>query len=135
MRVYLYRQGLCDPGKNIGAARLLPTAKDVDDYINLFVASCKPEALYHWRAFVTNDTVDFSAVDHFSLFNEKIGLEFTGGNEVKEVNLFDVAKEVNERFKAMDKRRSEAKAAAVKAAKEKPPIDIEQLRKVNFDVV
>lgn len=72
--LYIYKGGLCDPTKNIGVARKFPTSKDLDDYVEFFAASIKPEAMHNYKAYVANDEVDFEAIDHYVLFNDYLNI-------------------------------------------------------------
>ena len=113
MKLYIYKNNLCDPSRNIGVARQLPTSKEVDEYINLFVASLDPKYFSNWRIFITNDEVEFVEVDHYVLIDEpyKLGLN---GNRIKEISVKDIAHNVNVKFMAVEKRRSKRKAEADK---------------------
>jgi len=106
MRLYLYKNNFCDPGADppIGTARQFTTAKQVDDYIKFFVASLNPEYINQWRAFVTDDTVQFQELDHYVMFdgdNLNIGQDLS---LIHEINLWNVAIEVNQKLKANLKR-------------------------------
>jgi hypothetical protein len=94
MKLYIYRNGLCFPEKKIGTARQFGTSADVDAFMKMFVASCKPESLKQYRAFVTNDEVEFQEVDHYVAFNDAFGVLSTI-NRVKELDLLEIAQECN----------------------------------------
>ncbi len=85
MKLYIYRDGLCDPAKNFGLAKQFGTADDLDAFLNFFVVSIKPDALFHYRAFITNDEVEWDAIDHFSLHGEPLGLVTRWTGKIEEV--------------------------------------------------
>ena len=122
MIVYIYKNGLCDPSKNIGAARKMSSARQADDYINLFCASLDPRYIKNWRIFVTNDTVEWTEVDHFVLMGESLYIGVPkSSHRVQEIDVRERCKEVNEKLIRQEKRRAEAMEKAVKKAKNKPP--------------
>lgn len=118
MRLYLYKNGLCDPAKNIGVARLFSRASDIDEYLQMFCASAKPETLKNWRAFITNNEVEFTEVDHYVLMGDPLGIV----NKVKEVDLYEIAGVVNRILQEKEKRRQAALERAKKVAENKPRI-------------
>lgn len=117
MKLYIAKNNLCDPARNVGIAKQFALAKDIDEYIKFFVASIQPRYLSNWRILITNDDIGFEDIDHYLLFDEKIGLEFTGNNKIKEVNIIDIAKDVNEAFQRRERAREQAKALADKERK------------------
>lgn len=112
MKVYIYHNGLCDPGKKIGTAKQFAHAKDIDDWIKMFCVSIQPKFWRNWRIFITNDEVDFDAVDHFVLMNEPLGFDYTNTNKIKEVDVWQIMCETNAQVAAVDKRRRKAKEMA-----------------------
>lgn len=88
MRLFIYKNNFCDPERNIGVARQLPSAKEVDMYVEGFLRSAtrKSIMLGQWRMFVTNDDVEFAEVDHHVLMDEpyKLGL---GADRIKELDV------------------------------------------------
>lgn len=120
MKLYIYKNGLCDPGKNIGIAKQFSRADDIDAYIKMFCASIDPRYIKNWRIFITNDEVDWEAVDHFVLMNEPLGFDFTNTNKIQEVDVWQIACECNVQIAAIDKRRRKARELAEKINKEKP---------------
>lgn len=111
MIVYIYKNSFCDPAKNIGTCRQFGDAKEVDDFINFFVASINPIYMSNWQIFITNDDVNFPEVDHFALFNEPL---LPGKNRIKEVDVPALASQVNIKFAEALKKRDEARAKAAK---------------------
>ncbi len=116
MILYLYHNNLCDPLKNIGVCRQFHRAKDLDDYVKFFVVSLLPKFFTNWRIFVTNDTVEFVEVDHHVLIDEpyKLGLN---RERIKELDIHEIAREVNKTYKRLMKRRDEARLEAEKKIK------------------
>ena len=96
MKIYIYKNGLCDPAKNIGVARRFYKVNEVDDYINMFVASIDPKYLSNWRIFITDDNIEFAAVDHYVLMGEPLTILL--GN-IEEVDVLERAKHCNQRVK------------------------------------
>lgn len=105
MKLYIYKDGFCDPENNIGHVRQFEVAEDLDDFLMLLVGSMKLGSIGKFRAFTTNDDVEFQEVDHFVLFNEPLNIKLK--DSIREINLFPIAKEANEVFKRLDKRRQE----------------------------
>jgi hypothetical protein len=87
MRLFLYHEGLCQPEKGIGHARQFDSSDDLDAFLHFFVVSIKEDVLYRWRAFITNDDVDWAAVDHFALFGEPIHIITRYSGKIEEVEL------------------------------------------------
>jgi len=92
---------LCDPAKGIGTAKQFDKAEDLEAYVNFFVASLKPSGFMNWRMFITNDFMEFSEVDHFVLMDDYLS---SGSNKetIEEINIKDVAREVNSTFIAQE---------------------------------
>ena len=114
MILYIYKDGLCDPARKIGVARQFSSAKDLEEYGKLFVASLNPVFLKNYRIFIANDEVQFADIDNFVLMNETLSLNIM--SKFQEIDIFSIAKEVNEKFKRMDKHRTERLALAKKMA-------------------
>lgn len=104
MKLFIYHNELCDPQRNIGTAKQFTLASDVDAFINFFVASMAPKAMPNYRIFVTNDEVDFVEVDHFVLMDEPMGF-MDNVVKIKEINIYEIAKEVNTEYQAIHARR------------------------------
>ena len=109
MKVFIYKNGLCDPAKKIGTAIQLPTSKDVDEFVHFFVASIDPKHYKNWRIFVTNDTTDFAAVDHYVLMDDNYGLDIQN-KDITELPVVAIALEVNVEFAKKERIKSERKA-------------------------
>lgn len=114
MKVFIYKNGLCDPAKKIGTCRQFGDTTSVDDFIRFFVASIDPRFIKNWRIFVTNDEVEFHEVDHFVLMDEPYGLGL-GKEKVKEINIYEWAKDCNSAVQKIEARRTQAKAQAEKS--------------------
>jgi hypothetical protein len=112
--LYVYKNSLCDPVRDIGMCRKFGSAKDVDDYLDLFIASVQPRYINNYRAFITNDDVEFEEVDSYVLMNEPLRAQLT--QRIKEDNLWQRALHCNTALQAAVERREQAikRAAAAK---------------------
>ena len=113
MKLYIYKNGLCDPARDIGIAKEFLVGKDLDDYVDLFCASIDPKYISNWRIFITNNEVSFAAVDHFVLMDEHYGLD-QKESHIQEVDVKAKCLEVNIAVKARHDRLEEARNAAEK---------------------
>ncbi len=113
MILWGYHNGLCDPVKNIGICRQFGTARDVDDYLELFIASLEIKFFKNWQMYVTNDNVPFEEMDHHVLFNEPYGLSIDK-DKFNRVDIEEVARRVNAVFMLVEKKRSARKAKVEK---------------------
>ncbi len=115
MILMIYKNGLCDPAKQHGVMREFENSSEgrlyTDRYIHSFIASVDPKFLSNYKIFVCNDEVDYSAVDHWVLMDEPLESKNKGFTEI---DVYEVAGEVNEQFKALDKRHRERLATAKK---------------------
>ena len=111
----IYKNGLCDPSREHGEMRKFENTSEgkffTDRYIHTFVASVDPKFLSNYKIFVCNDNVDYSAVDHWVLMDEPLESKNKGFTEI---DVYEVAGEVNEQFKALGKRHRERLAQAKK---------------------
>lgn len=98
MKVYVYKNGLCDPANKIGTCRQFATSADVDEYIGMFVHAIKIQHINNYRIFVTNDEVDFVTVDHYVLMHESLWAGQSLNTRIKEINLIEVRRQVDEMF-------------------------------------
>lgn len=113
MKVYIYHNGLCDPNKNIGMAKQFADAEDIDDYINLFCSHIDPKFMNHWRIFITNDEIDFMAVDHFVLMNEHLTESI--GKKIEEIDVKSRALVGNVELISRERKLSEKREKARRA--------------------
>tara|TARA_R110000765_G_scaffold201235_1_gene306648 strand:- start:881 stop:1159 length:279 start_codon:yes stop_codon:yes gene_type:complete len=90
---------------------MFEAAADLDAYLKFFVASMAVSGLNNWRAFVTNDNIDFEAVDHFVLMDEEYGLGINK-DKVSEINLKDIKKDIDKVYSEANAKREAAKKAA-----------------------
>ena len=116
MIVYIYKNNLCDPARNVGAARQFSAAEDVDAYINMFVASLNPKFFSNWRIFIADDCVEFSAIDHYVLIEDAYGLSFAK-QAFEEVNIKERARHVNLAYMKQEKARNARMAKAITDSK------------------
>lgn len=119
MKVFVYKDNFCDPGKNIGTCRGFGSSVDVDAYVKFWAVSINPAHISRYRIFVTNDDIDFASLDHYVLFNEY--LQSSENGKIEEINILALARDCNEKVIAIEKRRSAARLAAEKQKKERPP--------------
>lgn len=107
MKLFVYKDGLCDPGNKIGHAAQfgndLESANSIEQWVKMLVASCKLHALNNYRIFVVNDNIGFEETD--SIINTGEPLTGDGKRGVREINVFEVAEEVNSAFKKLNQRR------------------------------
>lgn len=125
--LYIYKNELCDPVRNVGVCRKFGAAADLDAYMKTFVASVDPQYMSNYRIFITNDNIEFAAVDHYVLMDDNYNLDIISKG-IDEVNIKEIALEVNTMFAANEKRRAKEKKRAkeqsdrrIKAHKEKDP--------------
>lgn len=116
MRLYIYKNGFCDPEHNIGIAKFFPEAKELDEYIKFFCASIDPKFISNWRIIIADDVIEWDAVDHFINFGEVL----SGNNKqgIEEVNVKEIMLACNKHYQEIEKARTEARAKADKAADE-----------------
>jgi len=117
MILYIYKNLMCDPGKNIGTAKQFARSEDLDAFLDMFCASIVPKAVANYRIFITNDDIDFTAMDHHVLMDDMYGLDHEV-HKIKEVPVWSRSVRCNQAIAAIDRRRSEARAAAEKHLKE-----------------
>lgn len=125
MILYVYKNLLCDPAKNIGLAKQFSNSEDLDAFLDFFCASIMPRAVPTYRIFITNDDVDFNAMDHFVLMDDVYGLD-QSVHKIEEVNVWQRSVQCNQAIAAIDKRRSEEKARMDKKLKEMKEKDKEK---------
>ena len=118
--LYIYRNELCDPAQNIGTCRQFQHSVDLDAYVNLFVASIEPRYLGNYRIFITNDEVEFQAVDNYVQMNEHLLADGAKTRRsIIEVNVKERALEVNAEFIAKETARQLAMKAVDKRIKKR----------------
>ena len=102
MKVYVYKNGMCDPKAKLGGITIIQKAKEVDDYLNLLCVSMSPLAHRQMRIFIANDEVEQTVIDHWVLMEDNYDLDIVKKG-FKEVDTWEVAKaaskEVEERSK------------------------------------
>ena len=104
MKLYIYKNNLCDPAHDIGVARQFPEASTLDEYVRMFVSSIEPKFMSNWRIFITNDEVSFEDVDHHVLMDEPYGLAINP-NHIEEVDVKTIALECNKKVAELDAQR------------------------------
>ena len=116
MVLYIYKNHLCDPIHNLGVCRQFATAKDLDDYLDVFIASVQPRYINNYRAFITNNDVEFEEVDSYVLMNEPLRAQLT--QRIKEDDLWSRALHCNTALQAAIGRRERAIKRAAQAKME-----------------
>lgn len=119
MKVYLYKDGLCDPLRNIGACRQLSNASEVDKYVKLFVGMMNTKHISRFRIFITDDDVEFSEVDHYVFMDEPIGREGRM-KKIEEVDIVALKRDVDKVLNAQLGARE--RIIKARAEKKKAPI-------------
>jgi hypothetical protein len=102
MKVFVYKNGMCDPRAKLGTIKMMNKAKDVDDYINTLCASMTPVAHRQFRLFIANDEVPQEKIDHWILMEDNYGLDIETKN-FKEVDTLQVASACDEKVRAREK--------------------------------
>lgn len=97
MKIYVYKNGLCDPERKFGVIKQFSNSEDVDGFIKTLCVSIKPLAHRRLRVFITNDEVEQHEVDHYVLMGDSYGLDFRTSS-IKEVDTLAIAAECNERM-------------------------------------
>jgi len=102
MKVYVYKNGMCDPKAKLGAIKTFQKAKEVDDYLNLLCISMTTIAHKQYRVFIANDDVDQSAIDHYIIMEDNYGLDIVK-KDFKEVDTQKVASANNTKLHQREK--------------------------------
>jgi hypothetical protein len=102
MKVYVYKNNMCDPKAKLGTVKTFQKAKEVDDYINTLCISMSLLAHRQFRVFISNDEVEQSSIDHYVIMEDNYDLDMVTKN-FKEVNTIEVAAACDERLKARQK--------------------------------
>mgnify|MGYP005827017163 CR=1 FL=1 len=104
MRVFVYKNGMCDPKAKLGTIKQFNKAVDVDGFINTLCASMSSLAHRQFRVFVANDEVEQHEIDHHALMGDNYGLDLRS-NSIKEVDTLEIAAQCNEKMsKLLDRR-------------------------------
>ena len=121
MKVYVYKNGLCDPAHKIGTCRQFAMSVDVDEFVGMFVYNIERQYLSNYRIFITNDEVDFIEMDHYVLMNENIFAGQSLHKKIREVNLIQVRREVDHLFDSQLKKQEEIRMKIEMDRKKKGP--------------
>ena len=109
MKVFVYKNGMCDPSAKLGAVKKFNKASDVDGFLATLCASMSPLAHRQFRVFVANDEVEQHEVDHHALMGDNYGLDLRS-NSIKEVDTLEIAAECSEKMaKLLEVRNSRIK--------------------------
>lgn len=100
MRVFIYKNGLCDPVNKIGAVKHFSSAEDVDGFLKTLCINMNPIAHRQMRVFIANDEVEQHEVDHHALMGDNYGLDLRR-TSIKEVDTLEMAAEVNARMRVV----------------------------------
>ena len=105
MKVFVYKNGMCDVSAKLGTIKKFNKASDVDGFIKTLCTSMSALAHRQFRVFVTNDEVEQHEVDHHALMGDNYGLDLRS-NSIKEVDTLEVAAECNEKMAVLLDRRN-----------------------------
>ena len=104
MRVFMYKNGMCDPKAKLGTIKKFNKAGDVDGFIKTLCASMTPFAHTQFRVFIANDEVEQHEIDHHALMGDNYGLDLRS-NSIKEVDTLEIAAECSEKMSKLLARR------------------------------
>ena len=105
MKVFVYKNGMCDVSAKLCTIKKFNKASDVDGFIKTLCTSMSALAHRQFRVFVTNDEVEQHEVDHHALMGDNYGLDLRS-NSIKEVDTLEVAAECNEKMAVLLDRRN-----------------------------
>ena len=100
MKIFVYKNGMCDPKAKLGTIKKFDKASDVDGFIKTLCASMTPFAHRQFRVFITNDELEQHEIDHYVLMGDNYGLDLRSNN-IKEVDTLEIASECNDKIKAI----------------------------------
>jgi len=90
MRVYVYKNGMCDPKAKLGIIKTFQKAKEVDDYLNLLCISMTSIAHKQYRVFIADDDVEQSSIDHYVIMEDNYEFDMVK-RKFKEVDTKEIA--------------------------------------------
>lgn len=109
MKIYIYKNGMCDQKAGLGGIKKYNKASDVDNFLKTLCSSMSPFGHTQVRVFVTNDEVEQHEVDHHALMGDNYGLDLRS-NSIKEVDTLEIAAECSEKMsKLLEMRNSRIK--------------------------
>ena len=109
MKVFVYKNGMCDPTAKLGTIKKLNKAEEVDSFIKALCASMTPLAHRQFRIFLTNDEVEQHEVDHHALMGDNYGLDLRS-NSIKEIDTLEIAADCSKKMaRAYDRRNQRIK--------------------------
>ena len=106
MKVFVYKNGMCDPKVKLGLIKKFSKAEDVDGFIRTFCVSMSPIANRQYRIFITNDEVEQHEVDHKVIMGDNYSLDMRQ-TSIKEIDTLETAAECNDKLaKALASRKN-----------------------------
>ena len=109
MKIFIYKNGMCDQKAGLGGIKQYNKASDVDNFLSTLCGSMSPFGHTQIRVFVTNDEVEQHEVDHHALMGDNYGLDLRS-NSIKEVDTLEVAAKNNKKMsKLLDARNTRVK--------------------------
>lgn len=101
MKVYIYKNGMCDPKAKLGGIQKFDTSKDVDDFLKTLCASMKPLSHRQFRVFIANDDVPQEKIDHWMLMEDNYGFDVEK-KDFKEVDTIQIAAACDEKVRSRE---------------------------------
>jgi hypothetical protein len=124
MILFVYKNGLCDPSRDVGTCRELQTTAQVDEYVKLLAGNIKPNLSDQIRVFIGQSHLDlgelFQEIDHYVLMGNYLGP--ASKDKFNELNFKDFVYEEHKRYaSAMERldtrtREMQKAAAPIKAS-------------------
>jgi len=99
MKVFIYKNGLCDQKANAGGIKKFKSSEDVDSFILTMCGAMNRLAHRQIRVFVTNNEVEQHEVDHKVIMGDNYGLDLRG-HSIKEVDTLEVAASIDKKTAA-----------------------------------
>lgn len=96
MKVFIYKNGLCDQKANAGGIKKFKSSEDVDSFLLTMCGAMNRLAHRQIRVFVTNNEVEQHEVDHKVIMGDNYGLDLRG-HSIKEVDTLEVAASVSDK--------------------------------------
>ena len=99
MKIYVYKNGMCDQRAGLGGVKHYSKAEEVDAFLKNLCANLSPFGHSQIRVFIANDEVEQHEVDHHMLMGDNYGLDLRR-TSIKEVDTIEVAAPYNPKAKA-----------------------------------
>ena len=124
MKVWIYKNGFCEPSLDIGSVKQFKLAEDADAWIDQFIAMCDHNKFNNWEIYVTNDSVEFERMDTYVNIDVHYDLleSVTLAADITTIDIRERAEVVNEGYKkkllAIARAKANAKENATQAIKD-----------------